>query len=168
MYFVAEERDLIRLRTHHRDADVYVYPTVASPQQSQALFVNVMRRVNELAAKPEFYNTIFNNCTTNIRRHIEELSPNRVAWSWQVLLPGYSDKYAYDLGLLDQRIPFEDLKEISHVNRIADQHYNAVDFSERIRSGRERINRLASRAGLSGEPLSRGEEYLQDRLSVLR
>lgn len=165
MYVVADERDLIRLRTHHRDADVYVYPTVASPQQAQALFVNVMQRVNKLAARPEFYNTLTNNCTTNIRRHIEELRPNRVRWSWQVLLPGHSDRYAYDLGLLDQRIPFDDLKEVAHVNGVVDQHYDAVDFSARIRSGRERIDRLASRAGPTQ---SRGGQYLQEQGSIRR
>ena len=166
MYVVADERDLIRLRTHHRDADVYVYPTVATPQQSQALFVNVMQRVNKLAAKPEFYNTVLNNCTTNIRRHIEELRPNRVAWSWQVLLPGHSDKYAYDLGLLDQRVPFDDLKKIAHVNRFADQHYDAADFSQRIRLGRGRIDRLATRTDASLR--SRGGQYLQDQNLIRR
>jgi len=114
MYVVADEKDLIGVRTKHRDTDVYVYPTVATPQQAQALFVDVMERVNQLATKPEFYNTLTNNCTTNIKQHVNRLSPNRIKYDWRVLLPSYSAKYAYDLGLLDNSIPFEDLQICNH------------------------------------------------------
>ncbi len=41
-YVVADEKDLIRVRTRFRDSDVYVYPTVAGPKQAQDLFVDVM------------------------------------------------------------------------------------------------------------------------------
>ena len=160
IYVIGDERDLVRLRTHHRDADVYLYPTVANPAQAQELFVSAMERTNKLAQKPEFYNTLANNCTTNIRRHIKELNPDRAKYSWQVLLPGHSDKYAYDLGLLDQRIPFEDLKEIAHVNDLVESHYDDADFSQKIRTGRERINRVASRVDTQGLEL-RGGNYLR-------
>ncbi|QEG24495.1 lipoprotein N-acyltransferase Lnb domain-containing protein [Mariniblastus fucicola] len=144
MYVVGDEKDLIRLRASHRDNDVYLYPTVATPAQSQQLFANMMAKTNQLAAQPEFYNTLTNNCTTTIRRHINELQPNRVAHAWQVLLPGHSDRFAYDLGLLDQRVPFEDLKAASHVSQLANEFYNAPNFSSRIRMGRNVINRIAS------------------------
>ena len=104
-YVVADERDLIRLRTRHLDADVYVYPTVATPAQAQDLFVDVMQRVNKLYVDPEFYNSVRNNCTTNLVDHVNNLRPNRVAFGWRVLLPGFSAEYAYDIGLLDQKRP---------------------------------------------------------------
>ena len=56
-YVVADERDIIRLRTRHRDSDVYLYRTVANAEQAQELFVDMMERANKLAQKPEFYNT---------------------------------------------------------------------------------------------------------------
>lgn len=143
MYVVGDEKDLIRLRAIHRNNDVYVYPTVATPEQSQQLFANMMARTNQLAASPEFYNTLTNNCTTTIRRHINELKPNRIANAWQVILPGHSDRYAYDLGLLDQRIPFEDLKQACHVNRLASEFSESPMFSSRIRMGRAVIDRIA-------------------------
>ena len=108
MYVLADERDLIGVRTSQRDSDVYIYPTIATPQQSQALFQSVVTRMNKLAANPEFYHTITNNCTTNLRSHVNALSPNRIPYGWKVLLPGLSAEYAYELGLLDRRIPFED------------------------------------------------------------
>ena len=138
-YVIADERDLIRLRTRHRDADVYLYPTVATPEQAQDLFVNVMTRANQLAQRPEFYDTILNNCTNNIVRHVNQISPNRVPISLEILLPGMSDRYAYNLGLLPQYIGFERLKQLAHVNALAETHYDSPDFSQKIRSGQTAI-----------------------------
>ncbi len=135
-YVVADERDLVRLRTRHRDADVYLYPTVATPAQAQALFLDVLQRVNELMNQPEFYGTLRNNCTTNIVNHINRLAPNRVAYSLRVLLPGLSDRYAYDLGLLDQSVPFEQLKQSAWINDLAERFYDDPDFSQQIRRRR--------------------------------
>lgn len=138
-YVVADERDVIRLRTRHRDAEVYLYPSTATPEQAQLLFVDIMERVNQLAEKPEFYDTITNNCTNNLVRHVNRVLPNRVPRAWQILLSGHSDRYAYDLGLLDQRIPFDRLKALARINDLAETHYDAEDFSRLIRS---RVNRL--------------------------
>ncbi len=149
-YVVADERDLVRLRTRHRDADVYLYPTVATPAQAQALFLDVLQRVNELMNQPEFYGTLRNNCTTNIVNHINRLAPNRVAYSLRVLLPGLSDRYAYDLGLLDQSVPFEQLKQSAWINDLAERFYDDPDFSQQIR--RRRRLPTTSTAELTGGP----------------
>ncbi len=132
-YVVAEERDVIRLRTRHRDADVYVYRTIATPEQTQELFVDVMKRVNKLALDPEFYDLITNNCTTNIVRHINKLHRNRVPLGMPVLLPGLADRYAFDLGLLDSKVSFKETKRRAHVNHLAELHYDSADFSGNIR-----------------------------------
>ena len=147
MYVVGDEKDLIRVRTGHKDTAVYVYPTVATPAHAQALFVDVMARVNKLAVEPEFYNTLTNNCTTNLKSHVNSIANNRLKYDWRVLLPAHSAKYAYDLGLLDNSIPFEDLQSLSLVNDLADKYYNAPDFSEKIRGRRPTIRRLAERYG---------------------
>lgn len=137
MYVVGDERDLIKLRTNYRMDEVFVYRTRATPRQAQQLFVNVMRRVNKLAQEPEYYNTITNNCTTNIRRHINELAPDRVKYDYRVLLPGYSDRLAYDLGLLDTELTFEETRQRARVNYLAYLHRDSPDFSREIRAGLE-------------------------------
>ena len=166
-YVVADERDLIRLRTRHRDDDVYVYPTIASAEQSRELFVSVMERANKLYSDPEFYHSISNNCTSNLVDHINDLKPNRVGFSWRALLPGFSAEYAYDLGLLDNRVPFQDLKTIAYVNDLAETYHDAADFSQRIRSRRSNINRLAQgqlerNAGLNAA----GQQFLDERIAT--
>ena len=145
MYVLADERDLIGVRTSHRDSDVYIYPTVATPKQAQALFQSVVTRMNKLAANPEFYHTITNNCTTNLKLHVNELSPNRVPYDWKILLPGYSAEYAYELGLLDQRIPFEDLQALALVREEANEGLDSPRFSQLIRAKRDAMERLVQR-----------------------
>lgn len=166
-YVVADERDLIRLRTRHRDDDVYVYPTIASAEQSRELFVSVMERANKLYDDPEFYHSIVNNCTSNLVDHINDLKPNRVGFSWRALLPGFSAEYAYDLGLLDKRVPFEDLHTIAYINDLAETYHDSADFSQRIRSRRSSIDRLAQgqlerNAGLNAA----GQQFLDERIAT--
>ena len=132
-YVVADEKDLIRLRTRHRNAEVYIYPTIADAEKSKELFVNVMKRINQLAVKPEFYHTVLNNCTTSIVKHVNEVSPNRVPYNYSVLLPGLSAKYAYDLGLLDRTISFPELKKRCNVTELSEQFYDSDQYSNRLR-----------------------------------
>ena len=102
-----------------------------------------MQRVNKLSVEPEFYHSIKNNCTTNLAGHVNEVSPKKIIYGWRVLLPGLSAEYAYDLGLLDNRVPFEELTKIALVNDLALEHRNADDFSQKIRSRQTRIQRYA-------------------------
>ncbi len=133
VYVVADERDLIRLRTRHRQDDVYVYRTRATPQQAQELFLGMMERANKLAREPEFYDTFANNCTTNIFEHVNQLVPGRVPYNYAVLLPGLADRYVFDLGLIDTRRSFEDTKRMARVNDVAELYYDSHEFSRRIR-----------------------------------
>src|SRR5690606_764431 len=95
MYVVAAERDAIGLRALHRKHDVYLYPVQVSEEHTRQLFTDMLERANELKEKPEFYNTLTNTCTTNIARHINNISGKRVPWDIRLLLPANSDVLAY-------------------------------------------------------------------------
>lgn len=143
MYVIGDERDLIRLRTNYRLDDVYVYRTRATPEQARVLFADMLARANKLNREPEFYNTLTNNCTTNVVNHINKLWPNRIAYNVQLVLPGYSDRMAYTLGLLDTERSFEETKAAARVNRLAYVHRESPRFSAEIR---EPILALAGRS----------------------
>lgn len=134
MYVVADERDVVLLRTAHRKVDVYLYRTTATPQQAQALFADMMARVNQLGRQPEFYDTVTNNCTTNIVDHINRLYAGRAPADVRVMLPGLADQYAYDLGLIDRTLPFAETKNRAKINDLADRHRLDPDFSKKIRA----------------------------------
>ncbi len=164
IYVVADERDLIRLRTRYRDDDVYVYPTIATAEQSQKLFLEVTQRLNQLSMEPEFYDSLRNNCTTNLVHHVNHLSPDRIANGWRVMLPGFSARYAYDLGLLDQSIPFEDLTALALVNDLADVHFDDEQFSQWIRAKRRYMDGIVSRQQSRSQILDgSGQQYLTEQ-----
>ena len=133
MYVVADENDVVKLRTNYRKDDVFVYPTRIDQAHAKQLFLSMTERVNKLHDKPEFYNTITNTCTTNIVRHVNEISEVKVPISYKVLMPGYSDKLAYDLGLLDTTLPYEKIRERYQINEKAMRYGESGDFSRKVR-----------------------------------
>lgn len=133
MYVVADERDVIGQRANYRGDNVYLYRTTATPDAARMLLVDVLQRTNQLATTPEFYNTITNNCTTNIVAHINRIKPYRVSYDVRVLLPGYSDQLAYDEGLIVPYGTFAETKERAYINPQAQRYADRDDFSELIR-----------------------------------
>jgi hypothetical protein len=136
VYVVGDERDLIGLRTHYRKdppEDVYLYRTKASAENARRLFLDYLREINTLNEKPAFYNTGTTNCTTNIYRHTK-VNPGPHRFSWKILLSGYAPEYVYENGNLDTRMPFADLRRLSHINPVAEAAGFGPDFSQRIRA----------------------------------
>ena len=133
MYVIGDERDLIQLRTNHRGDDVYVYPIRTSPERVRRLFIEMLERANHLHQKPEFYNTLTNNCTTNILDHVNRVATNKIRWGREVLLPGYADELALRLGLIDDDGTLEQVRARYLVNERAKRFTDAADFSVRIR-----------------------------------
>lgn len=133
MYVIADERDVIRLRALHRNDTLYLYPTIVTKEKVQELFVHMIHRVNGLKKTPEFYNTITNTCTTNIVDHINAITERRVPWDLRVLLPLDSDEYAYELGLIDTSIPFQELRATHKINAYVDTYQDTPNFSQKIR-----------------------------------
>jgi hypothetical protein len=133
MYIVGDERDMILLRTKVRQVDVHLYRGRAEPQQVQDLLVDMLARVNKLQREPEYYDTLTNNCTTNLVQHVNKLRPGRIPHDWRVLLPGHSDRLAYELGLLQIQGPFEAARSAAKINDLAIAFANDPEFSKRIR-----------------------------------
>jgi hypothetical protein len=133
IYVVADERDVIQFRTVYNGEHVYLYHTTASPEASKELLVDVLTRVNQLAKAPEFYDTLTNNCTSNIVRHVNRIRPNRISADYRTLLPGYSDQLAYEDGLIEHHGTFAETKEQAYVNPLAERYAGREDFSELIR-----------------------------------
>jgi len=133
IYIAGDERDLIRLRSNFRKDDVYVYRAKLTPNQCQGLFVDMLQRANTLSTKPEFYNTLTNNCETNLIAHLNHVLPQKIPYNYQVLFPGLSDKLFYDLRLIQTSGTFDETRTAARINRMAELHPNSADFSQQIR-----------------------------------
>ena len=135
-YVVADERDVIRVRTTYRDPqeDVYIYRLRTGVENIRRVFMDYLRTINELHDRPRFYNTLTTNCTTNVLMH-SRVNPGSPPMSWKVLLSGYVPDYVYELGKLDTTHSFADLERLSRVNDRAHAADRDPAFSIRIREG---------------------------------
>ncbi|MGR9085915.1 MAG: Lnb N-terminal periplasmic domain-containing protein [Gammaproteobacteria bacterium] len=136
IYIVADERDVIRLRTNYRKdppEEVYLYRVQGPLENGRRLFLKYMKKINELNTDPAFYNTLLDNCTTAIWLNTR-INPEHLPFSWKILLSGYVPEYLYESDRLDTRIPFSTLQKQAHINRRAQDADQASDFSTRIRA----------------------------------
>ena len=101
IYVVGDERDLIGRRAAVDGDDTYLYPVRGTPEAIRRALVAMLERANALQDRPEFYNSLWNNCTSNLVRHVNQAAPGRIPAGWRVLLPGYTDEVALALGLID-------------------------------------------------------------------
>ncbi|MBV8706715.1 MAG: DUF4105 domain-containing protein [Acidobacteriaceae bacterium] len=139
IYLLAEERDVIRVRTTFRKGeDVYLYRTKTTPADSQQLFLAYVKWMNAIKSKPEWYNALTSNCTSGVVSYLAQAKVGGISkWDWRTLLNGRGDEMLYELGDLQiGDLPFTELKKQAFINPVARKADDAPDFSQRIRAGR--------------------------------
>ena len=137
IYVVADERDVLRLRTNYRKdppEDVYLYRLTVEPEIARHVFLDYMRAINDLVDHPAWYNTATSNCTSNIWVHAS-VNPGRVPFSWKILVSGFAPEYLYETKRLVSDVSFADLQAKGLINGRAHAADQAADFSRRIREG---------------------------------
>ncbi len=135
IYVVGEERDLVGVRAIHRGEPVYLYHINTSPESARRLFLVYLKRINELAERPEFYNLLANSCTINIIRYANAAG-RKGRFDFRHLLNGLIGSYLYASGRLDTALPFDELRRRSLINKDAEVADSAPEpqFSQRIRA----------------------------------
>jgi Domain of unknown function (DUF4105) len=135
-YAIADERDVIRVRTTYRQPqeDVYIYRLNGPVENFRRVFLDYLKAINKLYDRPTFYNTLTTNCTTSILLHTR-MNPESPPFSWKIVLSGYVPDYLYELGRLDTTMPFAQLEKLSRVNERAHAADQNPAFSQRIREG---------------------------------
>jgi len=133
-YIVADERDVVRLRTNFRHEDVYLFHLKVKPDIIRKIFLDYLREVNQLKERPEWYNALTSNCTTDIRQHTAPYNPN-ARWDWRIIVNGFLYEFMYEQGMIDRSLSLTELKQRSYINEKANQAGGTADFSTRIREG---------------------------------
>lgn len=136
IYVVAEERDVVGLRTRFRqpNEEVHMFRLRYYKPNLEKFFLSYLQRLNSLAKKPEFYNTLTTNCTTQVLANAEGES-TRFKYDWRILLSGYTPEYLYRIGNLDSSYSMAELMQKGLVNSRAQDVSSAKQFSENIRLG---------------------------------
>ena len=135
IYIVADERDVLRVRTNYRHGeDVYLYHSMASPVQARERFLEYVNALNGLRTRPRWYNAITTNCTTSVRA--QRPTNERMPWDWRILLNGKGDELLYERHLIATGgLPFAELKQRSRINERARAADKDPNFSGLVRQG---------------------------------
>jgi len=134
IYIVADERDLLQLRSKSGNS-LYLYRTRLTAEQARERFLEYLRAMNALRDQPRWYNVITSNCTTSIRT--QHPVTQRVPWDWRILLNGKIDELFYENGVLvSDGLSFAELKRRAFVNAAVEAAPSSPGFSRFIREGR--------------------------------
>jgi hypothetical protein len=134
VYVLADERDVVRLRTDLRGEQVFLYRLDTSPAGARALLEQYLVEANALATQPAWYNAFTDNCTTAIWRNVRALSPEN-PFDWRLVANGHLDRMLYERGRVDSSLPFAELRQRSDVTERAKACGSRLDFSRCIREG---------------------------------
>jgi hypothetical protein len=135
IYIIADERDLVGLRTNYRKEHTYLFPLDWAPHEIRALLVDILERGDQLGRKPAYYATIKGNCTTSLLAHIDKVLDQHRPFSLDLLLNGFMPQYAYERGQIPNDRPYEDVMQTYSVDERALAGPVDETYSKRIREG---------------------------------
>src|ERR1700728_43275 len=138
IFVVADERDVVRLRTNYRkDEEVFLYHARLVSESARGIFLTYVRYLNQLKDHPEWYNALTRNCTTTLDKPISKQLANPQPWNSQFLVNGTLDELLYDRGrLVTDGLTFKELKTRAHINATAKAADKSPEFSAIIRINR--------------------------------
>jgi Domain of unknown function (DUF4105) len=139
IYLVADERDVVRLRTNFRKGeDVRLYHTLTKPDDARRLFLKYLQWIEDLRLHPHWYNALTENCTSSVTSYLVKSHVGGLSrWDWRLLLNGLGDQMLYDDGdLATGGLPFKALSEQALINDQAKGLRDDPDFSRDVRLGR--------------------------------
>lgn len=130
---VADERDVVRVRTNVRGEDVRLYRLRSTPAFRRRLLAAYIADCERLATTPRFFHTLITNCTTQVVRLVRAAG-EVLPLDWRMIVSGYIPNYLHRIGMLDRR-PFSVLTLLGAVSVPAQLAGDRLDFSAAIREG---------------------------------
>lgn len=131
-YVVADERDVVRLRTNHRGEQSFLYRLRPTPGLARATLQAYLEEVNSLSREPQWYNAFTHNCTTTIRSHARQAG-NSIPWDWRILANGKGGELLYSRGTINTSLPFAEVQARSNITAKAILADQQPEFSRLIR-----------------------------------
>lgn len=116
IYVASTEQDVFGLRSHIRGETMLLYPVISESRADvETYLLDLVEDATALHQQPEFYNTILDNCLTNLLKRgvrVSEVSPA----DFRVLIPGHSDRLSYALGITPDDISFTEARRRATVD----------------------------------------------------
>lgn len=111
----ADEADVVKVRTNLRGEDVHRFDVKLTPASRRALFLRYLEYGNELAAKPQFYNTVTANCASTVYQLVQAIKPD-MPLDRRLLFSGQLPEYIDELGGLLGEMPMEQRRKIGAIS----------------------------------------------------
>ena len=134
LMIAADERDVIRVRTNVRGERVRRYRLLLPQALREQMLMRYIQELNDSAALPRFYNTLYRNCTTEVMRILRD-SGLPVPPDWRLIMPGYVPQYLYQQKLIATEQPFAKVQEAADIGDLARAADADPAFSSAIRGG---------------------------------
>jgi hypothetical protein len=132
-----DERDFYGWRVFFPKEDIQLFRTRATPEEARTLLLKLLDFANEVAKTPTFYNTVTDNCTTEVWMFTETLGKGRPS-DWRIFFSGYLPDFLYELGVLDTSRPLQELRDKGHILPAARESMDAaraaIPFSQALRA----------------------------------
>ena len=136
IYILADENDVLKLRTNYRREDVYMYQLkIKNKELLRAFFLSVIEKANSLNDKPQFYNTLEDNCFTSLLSNLRRTTGERMPFDYKYICNGYADKLLYDRGnfVTEGETSFAEFKKKHYINQYIKADTDSENYSSEIR-----------------------------------
>ena len=131
---VGFERDVTGLRTHARKNKDYMFRAITPPGKDKMMLLGLIKKLNDLAVKPEWYHSLLTTCNTSIVRIVNQVTPGRIPFLWRNFLPGYTPKAAFRLKLIEDWGGFETTLDRARIDERAQAWDGEASYSTMLRS----------------------------------
>jgi drug/metabolite transporter superfamily protein YnfA len=130
----SEERDVVGLRSNIRKEDVEIFRLRMPPERARELLEAYVAKSNALAQQPEFFNSLFSNCSATVIKMASAIGDN-IPFDWRLIVNGYFPNYLYDHGALSTSVSLQELRQLGKIDARAIAHGLQPGYSEAIRVG---------------------------------
>jgi hypothetical protein len=131
---VGFERDVTGLRTHARKNKDYMFRAITPPGKDKMMLLGLIKKLNDLAVKPEWYHSLLTTCNTSIVRIVNQVTPGRIPFLWRNFLPGYTPRAAFRLKLIEDWGGFETTLDRARIDERAQAWDGEASYSTMLRS----------------------------------
>ena len=141
LYVWSTEKDVLTRIAVKLDHPLYAYKLDLAQDRAAVLFDYFVKRTNDLAARPRFYNTLHSNCTNELAKAVNDAFPGALPWHRSWVMTGRSAKWLHKLGFIgEDGETFNEITARADIQPFVKTHAmaQADDFAERWRRGMEK------------------------------
>ncbi|MBE8716266.1 DUF4105 domain-containing protein [Cellvibrio sp. KB43] len=134
MIVLGTEADIIGLRSHIRQERVLLYPLQLTPEEQRYVLRGILNDAQAIEQQPAFYNTLLDNCLTNLVKHDPDFRHWWGLTDYRLVLPGFFDGLAWQRGWISNQLTLVEARQRAEIDPAHTQPADSA-FSVKIRSG---------------------------------